>query len=136
MSIWSPGMTINAWSSFALCTLLTASSGAWGGTAAMRHNRLVKAEPAIEGTVAASPAAIRLWFKEPPEPAVSSIALLRVAGADSTLVALAPVAATDDKTSIAAAVKAPLAGGRYAVRWRTAGRDGHVIRGVFGFTVK
>ncbi len=38
---------------------------------AARHNRLVKAEPGVDSTVAKSPAQIRLWFKEPPELAVS-----------------------------------------------------------------
>ncbi len=32
-----------------------------------RHNRLVKAEPGVDSTVAKSPSQVRLWFKEPPE---------------------------------------------------------------------
>jgi copper resistance protein C len=118
-------------------TLLSVASGAVAASVpASRHNRLVKAEPAVEGTVAASPKQIRLWFKEPPEASVSGITLLSVRGKDSTAVPLGPVHGTDAATSIAADLPKPVASGRYAVRWRTAGKDGHVIRGQFGFTLQ
>jgi hypothetical protein len=99
---------------------------------AARHNRLVRSEPGTDSMVAKSPAQIRLWFKEPPELAVSSIKL-----ADATLkpVATGEVKATDDKTSVASAVTGTLPAGRYTVTWKTAGIDGHVIKGSFGFTV-
>ena len=63
-----------------------------------RHNRLVKAEPGVDSTVAKSPAEVRLWFKEPPELAVSSI---KLADAAAKPLATGDVKATDDKTSIA-----------------------------------
>ena len=47
----------------------------------------------------------------------------------------ASVKATEDKLSIAVAVTSPLPAGKYTVTWKTAGTDGHVIRGSFGFTV-
>ena len=99
---------------------------------ALRHNRLVKAEPGVDSTVAKSPRQVRLWFKEPPEVSVSSIKLTDAAG---TPVATGDVKATDDKTSIAVAIRAPLPAGKYTVTWKTAGADGHMIRGSFGFTV-
>ena len=99
---------------------------------AARHNRLLKSDPGGDATVARSPAEIRLWFKEPPELAVSSIKLADGAGRP---VATGPVLGTDDKTSIVAAVTGPLTPGKYTVTWKTAGSDGHVIRGSFGFTV-
>ncbi len=105
------------------------------GTAAApvaRHNRLVKAEPGTDSTITKSPAQVRLWFKEPPELAVSSI---KLSDAAATLIPTGEVRATDDKTSIAVPVTAPLAPGKYTVTWKTAGADGHVIRGSFGFTL-
>ena len=99
---------------------------------AARHNRLVKAEPGVDSTVAKSPRQIRLWFKEPPELAVTSI---RLSDAAATPIQTGGVQATDDKASIAVAVTAPLPSGKYTVTWKTAGTDGHVIRGSFGFTV-
>jgi copper resistance protein C len=98
----------------------------------LRHNRLVKAEPGVEATVAKPPAVIRLWFKEAPEVSVSSIKLTDAAGA---AIATGEVKATDDKTSIAVNVATALRAGKYTVTWKTAGADGHVIRGSFGFTV-
>jgi hypothetical protein len=119
------------------CTLLSVAGGAAAASvAASRHNRLVKAEPAVEGTVSASPKQIRLWFKEAPEAKVSGITLLAVRGTDSTAVPLGPVHGTDAATSIAADLPKPISSGRYAVRWRTSGKDGHVIRGQFGFTLQ
>jgi methionine-rich copper-binding protein CopC len=97
-----------------------------------RHNRLVKAEPGVDSTVAASPKQVRLWFKEVPELAVSSI---KLADAAARPYATGSVTATSDKTSIAVAVTVPLPAGKYTVTWKTAGVDGHVIRGSFGFTV-
>jgi methionine-rich copper-binding protein CopC len=100
--------------------------------AGARHNRLLRAEPGADSTVKQSPAQIRLWFKEPPEVAVSSIKLADVAARPY---ATGSVTATSDKTSIAVAVTVPLPAGKYTVTWKTAGVDGHVIRGSFGFTV-
>ena len=96
------------------------------------HNQLSRSSPAKESTVA-SPVEIRLWFREKSEPALSSIVLVRTS--DSSKVALAKVAGTDDPHSIKAAVPAALAPGGYLVSWRTAGDDGHVIRGSFPFTI-
>ena len=96
------------------------------------HNELTRSSPAKESTVA-SPVEIRLWFREKSEPALSSITLVRTS--DSSKVALAKVARTDDPLSIKAVVPVTLAPGGYLVSWRTAGDDGHVIRGTFPFTI-
>lgn len=101
--------------------------------AALRHNRLIKAEPAVDGVVTASPALIRLWFKEPAEVSASSIKLSDSAGSARRL---GPVTATDEAGSIVSTVPDTLAAGRYTVAWKTASKDGHVIRGSYTFTVK
>jgi len=95
------------------------------------HNSLKKSLPADKSTVTA-PKEIRLWFAEKPEPNLSSITLLT---ADSTAVATSKVRKTDDPLSIAVDVTGAMAPGGYIVRWRTAGDDGHVIRGSYRFTV-
>lgn len=115
---------------FLLASILTLSATA--PVFGARHNRLVKAEPGVDSTVAKSPAEIRLWFREPPELAVSSIKVTDIAGKPF---ATGDVKATDDKLSVTALVTAPLPAGKYTVTWKTAGADGHVIRGTFGFTV-
>lgn len=115
---------------FLLASLVALSAAA--SPSGARHNRLVKAEPAVDSTVAKSPSQVRLWFKEPPEVAVSSI---KVADAAAKTVPTGEVKATEDKLSIAVSVTSPLPAGKYTVTWKTAGADGHVIRGSFGFTV-
>ncbi len=110
--------------------LAMAIAGATGTVA--RHNRLVKAVPGVDSTVAASPGSIRLWFVEKPEVSVSSIKLADSAG---TAITLGQPRPTSEATSIEAAVPTPLANGSYVVTWKTSSGDGHVIRGTYTFRV-
>lgn len=98
---------------------------------AARHMQLTRSAPEADATVAASPAELRLWFSQEPEMAVSRVGLEGPAGA----VDLGDLEATDDAKSFKAAVPASLADGEYTVSWRTAGDDGHIVRGRFAFTV-
>jgi methionine-rich copper-binding protein CopC len=110
----------------ALVALMAAPAAAW-------HNRLTKSVPAKDEGLATAPTSIRLWFAEKPTPAFSSVTL---AAADSTRIPVAKPAATDDTLSIAADIERPLGPGTYLVTWRTAGDDGHAVRGRFTFTVR
>ena len=101
-------------------------------TAMAWHNHLTKSTPAADETGAQSPKEIRLWFAEKVQVQFSSIGLLT---ADSTKVDIGKAHATDDPLSIAADVTKPLGPGKYTVVWRTAGDDGHAVRGKFAFTV-
>lgn len=97
------------------------------------HNHLTKSSPAEDEQLAESPKVIRLWFSEKVEPKFSSISLMR---ADSSRIEIGKVAATDDPKSITATVPSALAPGGYLIRWRTAGDDGHAVRGTYKFSVK
>jgi hypothetical protein len=97
------------------------------------HNHLTKSIPAADAVLARGPTTIRLWFSERPTPAFSSITLL---AADSTRIPTTKPRATDDTLSIIADISAPVVPGKYLVTWRTAGDDGHAVRGKFGFSVK
>lgn len=111
--------------------LVTAATMLIPATAFAWHNHLTKSTPAAEATVM-SPKEIRLWFAEKVEPKFSSINLLT---ADSTKLEIGKPRATDDALSIAADPAKPLSAGNYMVIWRTAGDDGHAVRGKFVFTV-
>ena len=114
--------------------LVTATATAlFAGTALAWHNHLTKSVPAKDEQVTASPTTVRLWFSEKPVPAFTSISLLK---ADSSKVAIGKTRPTDDSLSVAADVSEPLPAGKYTVSWRTAGDDGHAIRGKFSFVVK
>ncbi len=103
------------------------------GPAIAFHNHLTKSTPAVDEQLAASPKAIRLWFAEKVDAKFSSITLMR---ADSTKIETPKPTATDDPKSIATDVPTALPSGKYLIRWRTAGDDGHAVRGTFSFSVK
>jgi hypothetical protein len=94
------------------------------------HNHLTKSTPRADATVTSSPPEIRLWFAEKPEPALSTITLV---APDSSRVELGKVRATDDPLSVTADVRRTLRPGKYLVRWKTAGKDGHAVRGSYSF---
>lgn len=95
------------------------------------HTHLVKADPAVDGTITAAPTQVRLWFNEPPEVALSAASLMKE---DHTPVAVVKMAATDDSLSVAGPVPVTLQPGKYMVMWRTGSRDGHAVRGMYYFT--
>jgi methionine-rich copper-binding protein CopC len=105
--------------------------GLTAGAAMALHLRLTRSVPAGGEVVAEPPAEIQLWFSEKPAVAVSLIGLKGPAGAAK----MAVVKEGPDSMAVAAAVESLLAPGAYTVTWRTAGRDGHVLRGEFGFTI-
>ena len=106
--------------------------GATAGSLLAWHNHLVKSAPAADEQVARSPTAVRLWFAEKPVTQFTSISLSK---ADSSKVEIGKTHATEDSLSVAADLAKPLPAGMYTVSWRTAGDDGHAIRGKYRFSV-
>lgn len=111
----------------ALIASLLIASAAWAF-----HAALVKASPAIDGTVDAAPATLTLWFNERPDVALSNI---RLRGPDSVLVATSAPRAAADTLALVTEVRGTLVPGVYTVQYRTAGPDGHVMRGSYKFTL-
>jgi methionine-rich copper-binding protein CopC len=96
------------------------------------HLHLVSSVPAADSLAAVPVREIRLTFSERPEIGFSRVRLL---SADSAEIPLGAIAvATDDSMTIVAPVSGRLSAGPHRVRWQTAGRDGHVLRGEFVFT--
>lgn len=96
------------------------------------HLHLVSSVPAADSLAGAPVREIRLTFSERPELGFSRVRLL---SADSAEIPLGAIAvATDDSMTIVASVSGRLSAGPHRVRWQTAGRDGHVLRGEFVFT--
>src|SRR5919206_4572439 len=118
-----------------LRTLILAGCGALllRPSALLAHAHRRRSEPAAGAWLPTPPRAISLTFSESPELAFTVISLLDPAGHSLELGTLAKSAA--DPLTIAAAVPAPLAPGRYAVVWQTASADGHVVRGRYTFEV-
>jgi methionine-rich copper-binding protein CopC len=98
---------------------------------AMAHMALSKSMPEADAVMAGSPEHIQVWFTQAPDPAISQVTLEDGSGE----VELGEMMIHDDK-SVMTMVKTPLAPGTYTVRWRSAGDDGHTLRGEFTFSVK
>jgi copper resistance protein C len=99
--------------------------------ASLYHTHLKASLPAKDEVVTKAPESICLTFSARPELALSDVKLFT---ADSTAVRIGKVMATDDSLTIGAALPADLAPGQYTVAWRTASKDGHVIRGRYRFS--
>ena len=100
---------------------------------ARAHGSLKSSSPAANSVVATVVRMLRLNFSESPALAVTSVVLL---DADGQLVpTMAPVYATDSHRSIVVGLANPLPAGRYRVRWRMAGDDGHPVHGEYTFTI-
>ncbi len=99
--------------------------------AALAHGLLRSSSPAAGSVLASPPTAIRLTFTEAPELAFTRIRLVGPAGD-------VPLGPLEILPGMVAAAKIPgmLEQGVYRVEWRTAGADGHPVKGQFPFTVK
>lgn len=96
------------------------------------HTHLTHSSPSKDETVAAAPTQVRLWFSQKPEVGLTSVTLL---AADSSKVPTGKAAKTDDTLSVAVPIEGALQPGSYVVRWRTASKDGHPVKGQYAFTV-
>jgi methionine-rich copper-binding protein CopC len=116
-------------------TLRLAASLAFvaAASAALAHAQLQKAEPAVGGTVTASPKEIRLKFSEGVEPRFSTIALADDKGAAEPLGK--PSLDPADNSVLVASVSQALKPGVYKVTWRAVSVDTHKTQGAFSFTV-
>jgi len=95
------------------------------------HTRLVKAEPGIDATISQSPAEVRFWFSDRTEAALTSAAIMKE---DHSPIATVRMKQTEDSLVVAGPVPVKLEPGRYMVMWKTASKDGHVVRGTYYFT--
>lgn len=98
------------------------------------HLALEASAPKQDETLAASPETVTLWFTEAPQMAGTSVRLLPEGGRP---LELEPATArANDSTVVVLEVSETLADGDYRVMWRAMARDGHTIRGDFGFSVR
>lgn len=97
---------------------------AWG------HGGLKNSSPAANSVMSKRVTEIRLGFSEAPEPAFTSVTLIR-SGAVATTLGKPGI---EGLTAVFKLDK-PLPSGSYVVAWKTAGRDGHPVTGRFTFSV-
>jgi copper resistance protein C len=114
--------------------ILAPRNTAAAGNQSAAHLHLLKSEPKANDTLAAAPSALKFWFSEPPELAVTSVKLTT---ADGAAVPLAPLASggTGKDAPIVAAIRGPVSAGHYSVAWRSTAADGHPSSGRYDFVV-
>lgn len=119
---------------------MTMSRSVWGvlvaialfaGVATLQaHMKLEKSQPAANATIAQPQPHVQIWFSEAPDLAVSK---MEIKGpSDKTRLVQLHVM---DK-SLMAMVEGGMPDGVYTVTWQAAGKDGHIQKGDFTFTVK
>ncbi|MBA3885728.1 MAG: copper resistance protein CopC [Acidobacteria bacterium] len=96
------------------------------------HLSVLKTMPADDSTVSPPPERVQVWFNQQPSPRISR---LELRGSYAQDVELGKVEVHSEDRSISAPLPAALPPGKYEATWRTAGDDGHVMRGTFTFTV-
>ncbi len=115
-------------------TLRQASAGV--PHAGMWHVHLVKSEPAANDTLRAPPGAIKLWFSEDPELAITSVALSMSMGASTMPITVSAVHRDGAPHSpIVADITGKVTPGAYTIEWKTAATDGHPASGAIAFVV-
>jgi|SRR3954469_3802815 methionine-rich copper-binding protein CopC len=99
---------------------------------AFAHGTVETASPQNGATLSTPPSAIRLTFKEPVEPAFTSIKLF---GASGQEVPTPEKARVEGGKTVVLPLR-PLAPGAYKAQWMSVGHDGHHVHGELSFTVK
>jgi len=102
--------------------------------ARLPHLKLKRSFPAKDTVLTSSPDAVRLWLTERSELPATKITVTTDAKAPVATEKVTRAAGAD--APIEAKFSTPLAAGRYTVTWKTMSKDGHVVNGTFGFTVK
>lgn len=99
------------------------------------HLELESSAPAAGSVVSPPVTELRLRFTRPVEVAYTSVTVFDASGGEVASAALAADPAGEGR-GVVLPLAAPLGPGRYTVRWRTAGPDGHVVAGDYSFTVE
>jgi methionine-rich copper-binding protein CopC len=99
------------------------------------HAHLVRAEPAVNDTLAATPRAVRLWFSEPVELGLSRVKVVRIGGDTVKTSGLRHEGSAETTAALDLATP-PTAPGTYVVTYRVVSRDGHPTAGSYNFVLK
>lgn len=99
------------------------------------HAHLVRADPAVNDTIASTPTAVRLWFSEPVELGLSRVKIVREGGDTVKTSGLRHEGSAATTAALDLATP-PTAPGTYVVTYRVVSRDGHPTSGSYRFVVK
>jgi copper resistance protein C len=117
-----------------LSIALVGGVSTFASAARVPHLKLKASFPAKDSTLTTSPDAVRLWLTEPADLPATRIAVTDAKGASVPVAKLTRGANASDP--VEGRFTAPLTSGRYTVTWKAMSKDGHVVNGTFGFTVR
>jgi len=128
-------MRLTALHSTLLAALLFAGVTAFAPAPAAFHAHLVRAEPAVNDTIATTPKSVRLWFSEPLELGLSRVRIVRIGGDTVKTGSLRHEgsATTTASLDFSGPVMTP---GTYVVTYHVVSRDGHPTTGSYNFVLK
>ena len=112
-----------------VCALIAAACPA----AAFAHAHLRSAQPAVDGTVPAGVAEIRIIYTEGVEPRFCQVQVTGPGGAP--IAAASPQVDPADNKVLVLRFAQPLTPGSYKVEWHATAVDTHKTEGTYGFTV-
>jgi methionine-rich copper-binding protein CopC len=118
-----------------LCGGVSAFAPAHVPAAARFHAHLVRAEPAVNDTITATPKAVRLWFSEPVELGLCRVKIVRVGG-DTVKTSVLHHEGSVATTAALDLASPPTAPGTYVVTYHVVSRDGHPTTGSYSFVLK
>lgn len=98
-------------------------------TRAAAHAHLVKSNPAANDTVRGRLSTLRLTFTEAVEARYTSLVLVDATGREYPTIG--PSAESGASREFEFSLSRALSPGRYEVRWRAAGSDGHAVTGTY-----
>ena len=111
--------------------LLALAAIAFATNIAFAHSPLKSTVPADKAELSAAPAAIELAFAK--DARVTKVTLTRTVDGTGEEVKLD--LPTKKFTKTMSLVSSTTGAGQYQVKWRALGKDGHALKGTFGFTV-
>jgi methionine-rich copper-binding protein CopC len=112
----------------ALCVVPVAATAA-----RLPHLKLKAMFPGKDTTLVSSPEAVKLWLSEPADLPATKVAVADAAGKAVPVAKLTRGAQSDDP--VVAKFMTPPTSGKYTVTWKAMSKDGHVVNGVYSFTV-
>jgi copper transport protein len=116
------------------CAAVLGGLAAASAPPAAAHAALESSTPAAGATLSQAPADLVLTFGEPPDPALSMVALVEANGLRVPV--SAPQTVPGDPLSLRVTLSRALGKGVYSVNWRSvSATDGHVDTGVYAFGV-
>jgi methionine-rich copper-binding protein CopC len=104
------------------------------GVSLSAHLTVVKTQPVADSTISTLPERLAVWFSQAPSNRLSRLELRGPNG--DQVIELEKATVSAEEQSLSVRLPATLTSGTYTVAWRTAGDDGHVMRGTFTFRVQ